>query len=112
MIKHISIIHRPTGMTREEHVDYWLNVHAPLVRRSLPGMRKYVVNIAVNPENNGEPTIDGVAETHFDSMQSLLVARSSPIWLTEERKASSNKVIDYSRVQGYYLEEHIIPLEE
>ena len=113
MIKHISIIQRPAGMSREEHVDYWLNVHAPLIRRTSPRLKRYVINLAVpSPEGYKTSPCDGIVETCFEDMQSYLLARSDPSWLSAERKESSKRVIDFRRFQNYLVEEHVIPLNE
>lgn len=40
----IALLRRKPGVTPEEFADYWKHVHAPLVRSTLPGLRKYVLN--------------------------------------------------------------------
>ena len=111
MVKYVSVICRPPGTSRQEIMDYWLNVHAPLVKRLLPGLRKYLISFALpSPLTNEPPQFDGLVELYFDDLQSMRQALSSPGWLSDERKASSNKVIDYSRFQGFYVEEHAVPL--
>lgn len=111
MFKYVSIICRPPGTDRQEVIDYWFNVHAPLVKRVLPGLRKYIINVAQPSPVTGElPPYDGIVELYFDDMESMRKALTSPGWLSDERKASSVKVIDYKKIQGYYVEEHEIPL--
>ena len=111
MVKYMSVICRPPGSNRQEVIDYWLNVHAPLVKTLLPGLRKYLISFALpSPLTNEPPQFDGVVELYFDDMQSMQKALSSPGWQSAERKASSNKVIDYSRLQAFYVEEHVISL--
>jgi uncharacterized protein (TIGR02118 family) len=111
MVKYISVICRPLGTNRDDVIDYWLNVHAPLVKRLLPGLRKYLISFALpSPVTNEPPQFDGVVELYFDDLQSMQKALSSPGWQSAERKASSNKVIDYARLQAFYVEEHTIPV--
>ena len=54
MYKVIALLRRKPGVTQEEFADYWKHVHAPLVRTTLPGLRKYVLNVA-EPGRGGEP---------------------------------------------------------
>ena len=111
MVKYISVICRPPGSNRQEVIDYWLNVHAPLVKRLLPGLRKYLISFALpSPSTNEPPQYDGVVELYFDDMESMRKALASPGWQSTERKASSNKVIDYNKLQAYFVEEHTIAL--
>jgi uncharacterized protein (TIGR02118 family) len=111
MIKFISVINHPPGSSLEEVHDYWFNVHAPFVKANLPGLRKYVLNLPVRTPGEPAPSCDGVVELHFDDMAALKAALTSPAWTSPERKASSSKVIDYSRFLGVYAEEKVIPLD-
>jgi uncharacterized protein (TIGR02118 family) len=105
VIKHISVIHRNEGVSREEFRRYWTEVHVPLVKKGLPGLRKYVGNFPVRNEGERHWGIemrgsvldcDLIVELHFDDMNALLEAMRSPGWLNDERRASSSRVIDYS----------------
>ena len=111
MVKYISVICRPPGTDRQQVLDYWINVHAPLVKRCLPGLRKYVISFPLpSPITKEPPDYDGVVELYFDDMESMQKALSGPEWQSEERKASSNKVIDYSKLKGYYVNENMIAI--
>jgi uncharacterized protein (TIGR02118 family) len=118
MVKHISLVHRPAGMTHEAFVDYWKNVHAELVKTKLPGLRKYVGNIPVHPPGSSAPlpgsgvqlTCDAVVELHFDDLAALQRAMASPEWLSAERKASSARLADLSRHQFVVAEEYVVPM--
>ena len=111
MVKYVSVICRPPGTDRQETIAYWLKVHAPLVRRALaPDLRKYVINLAVQKPGATEPSYDAIVELHFDDMDSMNRAMANPAWQSEERKKSSDRVIDYSRTKSYIVEENIIPL--
>ena len=50
MVKYIALIKRKKGLSREEFVRYWKEVHAPLACKLVPGLRKYVQNY-VTEEN-------------------------------------------------------------
>ena len=43
MIKVVSVFRRKEGMSVEDFQAYWLEVHAPLVRK-IPGVHRYVQN--------------------------------------------------------------------
>ena len=42
MIKSLSLLVRKEGLTHEQFVEHWVNVHAPLAR-AVPGLRRYVL---------------------------------------------------------------------
>jgi uncharacterized protein (TIGR02118 family) len=65
------------GQSVDEFRRYWLEVHAPLVRDRLPGLRRYEVNIATGAPQ-GEPLVGGVAVLCFDSEEAFARATASP----------------------------------
>jgi uncharacterized protein (TIGR02118 family) len=119
VIKHVSVIHRNKGVSREEFRRYWTDVHVPLVKKALPGLRKYVGNFPV-PNDEGRNwgiemrgsvlDCDLVVELHFDDMDALLEAMRSPGWLNDDRRASSSRVIDYSISKMTVTEVYDVPL--
>jgi uncharacterized protein (TIGR02118 family) len=74
MIKVIFAAHRRSDLTREEFAEYWTTTHADLAR-SIPGVRRYVINLALG--RTGEGTYDGVAEVAYDSIDDLKAAGRS-----------------------------------
>lgn len=67
MVKLVAILKKPPTMNRDQLIDWWLNVHAPLVKNA-PGLRRYIVSPAVaNPRR--EPPYDGIAELWFDDLE-------------------------------------------
>jgi uncharacterized protein (TIGR02118 family) len=109
MVKYVSLIHRPPGTRRKDVIDYWLNVHAPLIRSLLPEMQKYVINLVVK-EDDDDTQYDGVVELHFRDMASLRRSLDGPGWQSEQRMASSVKVLDYSRSKSFVVEENVVAL--
>lgn len=110
MIKHISIVHRPPGLSHEAFVAYWRDVHAPLVKTRLPGLRKYVGNLPVATPGGAPLPFDAIVELHFDDRAALDAAMASPSWLAEDRQASSRRIIDYTRHVVVIAEEHEVAL--
>jgi len=108
MIKTIAVVRRKPGITREEFARYWIEVHAPFVKECLPGLHKYVLNVAIPSPDGKEPDYDGVVELGFDSQEALTAAMSSPKWLSAERQASSEAFLDLSNIFSLQTEEHVI----
>ena len=118
MVKHISLVHRHAGMTHEEFLDAWKTIHTQIVKTRLPGLRKYVANIACSPPGSGakmpgsgaQLACDAVVELHFDTLEALQGAMAGPGWLSEERVASSARLIDLTRHQFIVAEEYEVAL--
>jgi uncharacterized protein (TIGR02118 family) len=109
MIKSMTRVHRRPGTTHEEFERYWTTVHAPLVAPTIPGLRKYVLNVAFKPEDSDvEPDWDGVAELGFDDLKSMRAGMSAPTWMTDERQKSSERLLDMATLLGMTAEEHVI----
>ena len=70
MIKVLLVAKRRPGLTEDEFITYWQQIHAPLAAQ-IPGVRRYVIN-AVMPDASLTTSIcDGVAEVWFDSLAAL-----------------------------------------
>lgn len=80
MLKLFFILRRKPGMSKQEFSDYWKNVHAPLVRK-LPGITRYLqhhVSTIPRPEyEQTEEPVDGIVETWWPSMETLVQAQHS-----------------------------------
>jgi uncharacterized protein (TIGR02118 family) len=75
MIKQIFWVKRKPGLTFEEFKKYYLEVHAPLVRKSFPEIRKYVVNLAL--QRGKETPYDAVTEISWDDFETIVkIAKS------------------------------------
>ena len=66
MIKSLSLLTRKPGMTHEQFVKHWLEVHGPLARK-VPGLRRYVQSHILEERTrpdipSTDVEIDGVAE--------------------------------------------------
>ena len=102
MIKRISFVRKRADISREEFVAHWLGPHAELVKRDLPGLLGYVVNVADDPEAAGW---DGFAEVWFESRAEAEAAfRSEPFFsqVVEDRpKFVAEQVI-------FFADEHVV----
>ena len=82
MIKSIGLLTRKDGLTHEDFVKHWLEVHAPLAH-AVPGVRRYVQSHVVEERRRPDiPTteveIDGIAELWYDDRAAVFAARSGP----------------------------------
>ena len=102
MIKWIGIQKRPPNMTADEYRKWYLEKHVNTGRK-LPGVRKYVVNLAIKTTDE-EPPYDGVAELWFDSMDDVKKGFNSPV-MEEAKKDLTENNITSTRI---FAEEHII----
>ena len=117
MIKLVFCLRRRPELSREEFQRYWFEQHAPLVKRhaEVLRIRRYVqvhslpseASERIRASRGAPPEYDGVAELWYDSLESLLAARSpesgaaarellederkfidltnSPLWFAEEK---------------------------
>lgn len=108
MIKTIVVAHRKGGMTHEEYNDYWLNSHAPLAARLIPGLRKYVQNHYV-PVPGKEYQGDGIVEMWYDDINAW--RKSMEFIRSPQAKALAEdgaKFCDLRNATEWIVEEHII----
>lgn len=82
MIKIVGLLTRKDGITHEEFVRHWFDVHGPLAH-AVPGIRRYVQSHIVGtrtrpdiPEAGIEA--DGIAELWYDDMESFQRAAATP----------------------------------
>ena len=57
MIKSISLLTRKAGLSHEEFVKHWLEVHAPLAH-AVPGLRRYVQSHIVGERTRWRSAVD------------------------------------------------------
>jgi uncharacterized protein (TIGR02118 family) len=110
LMKQFALVRRRPGMSHEEFADFWVNTHGPLVKTRLPGLRKYVLNVAFQPPDRPAPEWDGVVELGFDDYPSLKRAMSTPEWLSPERQRSSEAFLDLGKTQALHTVEHVVSL--
>lgn len=74
MIKIISLLRRKEGMTHEEFVHHWENVHGPMLKH-IPEVRRYVQSHIVTerhtPVGAIDGEIDGIVELWYDDVETL-----------------------------------------
>lgn len=110
MIKVLSLLTRKDGITHEEFVRHWLEVHAPLAH-AVPGIRRYVQSHIVDtlsrpdiPDTAIE--VDGIAELWYDDLESFRRAAATP----EMKLLTDDGALFIGRIKTYVIDEKpIIP---
>ena len=82
MIKRASLLARKPGMTHEEFVKHWVEVHAPLAR-ACPGISRYTLTIIKTSSTRKDVApidvqVDGIAELWFKNQADFDAYQSSP----------------------------------
>ena len=72
-IKMVSFMHRAEGITHEQFVRHWTEIHTPLALRHHVGLWNYTQNVVRRAYTPGGSAIDGVAELHFRTPRRLRV---------------------------------------
>jgi uncharacterized protein (TIGR02118 family) len=110
VIKILGLLTRKAGITHEEFVRHWLEVHGPLAH-AVPGIRRYVQSHITGsrtrpdiPETEVE--VDGIAELWYDDMESFQRAAAAP----EMKALTDDGALFIGRIKTYVVEERqIIP---
>ncbi|MGQ0551363.1 MAG: EthD family reductase [Armatimonadota bacterium] len=103
MFKVLVWARRREDLTPQAFRDYWLGTHAPLVKSSYEGLRRYIVHPAVGAPR-GEPLFDGIAEMVFDSRDAFVAAARS-----DGGRAAAADLTSFTRESGaIFVEEHAI----
>jgi uncharacterized protein (TIGR02118 family) len=70
MIKQIFLVKKKPGMSFDEYKKYYLEHHAPLVKKTIPDIRKYVLNFAL--QRGKETPFDSIGELYWDDYESIV----------------------------------------
>lgn len=108
MIKSLSLLTRKDGMTREQFIRHWVDVHAPLAR-TVPGLRRYVQSHIVEDRKRPDVPaldvdIDGVAELWYDDREAMMRAIASP----EGKALYADGALFIGRIKTFTMEEKVI----
>ena len=108
MIKSISLLTRKAGLTHEQFMHHWVEIHAPLAH-AVPGLRRYVQShIREEPQRPDIPTteltIDGIAELWYDDREAMAHAHASP----EARALFADGALFIGCIKAFVVEEKVI----
>jgi len=110
MIKVLGLLTRKEGITHEEFVRHWFDLHGPLAH-AVPGIRRYVQSHITAtltrpdiPDTNVE--IDGIAELWYEDLESFRRAAATP----EMKALTDDGALFIGQIKTYVIEERqIIP---
>jgi uncharacterized protein (TIGR02118 family) len=112
MIKTIVVARRKAGMTHEEFIRYWHNEHAALVRKTWPGLRKYVQNEIIVPPGQ-ERQFDGIVEMWYDDQAAM---QKAMVWVQSDAgkpiRDDGDKFCDISGGGGFWVVEENVVKDE
>ena len=108
MIKVMSLLTRKEGMSREEFMREWVDVHAPMAL-SVPGLKRYVLQLIVEePLRDDIPpqkvTADGIAELWFDDQATMQKVIASP----EMKRLRAHGATFIGQIKMFLTEEKVI----
>ena len=110
MIKILSLLTRKYGITHEEFVRHWLEIHAPLAH-AVPGIRRYVQSHITGTRSRSDipdtdVEVDGFAELWYDDLEAFQRAAASP----EMKLLTDDGALFIGRIKTYVIDERqIIP---
>jgi uncharacterized protein (TIGR02118 family) len=110
MIKVVGLLTRKNGISHDEFVRHWFDVHGPLAH-AVPGIRRYVQSHITGtrsrpdiPETGIE--VDGIAELWYDDLDSFQRAAATP----EMKALTDDGALFIGGIKTYVIEERqIIP---
>lgn len=111
MIKSVGLLTRKHGLSHEEFVKHWYEIHAPLAH-AVPGVRRYVQSHILAERTRPDipatdVEIDGIAEIWYDNMATMERANATP----EAKRLHADGALFIGRIKSYIVEEKtIIPV--
>lgn len=99
MITLVTFLKRGPHFTRNEFVERWLTVHAPIAA-TFPGLRGYTLTFSLE---TGEPAADGIAQLWFDDRDAAQSSYASDIG----RNGSADANAHLSRRQHMLISEQV-----
>jgi uncharacterized protein (TIGR02118 family) len=108
MIKSIGLLTRKDGLSREEFVQHWYEVHAPLAH-AVPGVRRYVQSHILAERTRPdipatEIEIDGIAELWYDDLQAMERANATPA----AKRLHADGALFIGQIKSFVVEERVI----
>jgi len=108
MIKSVSLLTRKAGLSHEEFVKHWLELHAPLAH-AVPGLRRYVQSHIVGERTRPDipatdVEVDGIAETWYADLAAMERANASP----EAKALHAGGALFIVRITSFIAEDKVI----
>ena len=108
MIKSTSLLTRKAGMTHEQFMTHWFDVHAPLAH-AVPGLRRYVQSHIIEERKRPDipatdVEVDGIAELWYDDRDAMARALASPA----AKALHADGALFIGRIKTFTVEERVI----
>ena len=108
LIKSIGLLTRKDGLSHDQFVQHWYEVHAPLAH-AVPGVRRYVQSHILAERTRPDiPTInveiDGIAELWYDDREAMERANATP----EARRLHADGALFIGHIKSFVVEEKVI----
>ena len=108
MIKSIGLLTRKDGLSREDFVKHWFEVHGPLAH-AVPGVQRYVQSHILEERTRPDiPTteveVDGIAELWYDDRAAFEVANAS----AAAKRLHADGALFIGRIKSFVVEERVI----
>ncbi len=108
MIKTIAMITRKADISREDFVEHYEEVHAPLALKHLPMIKRYVRNHLVDIPGMEGPGFDCITELWMDSLEDVM--KLVEFVQSEEGQVISNdeeKFLDREKTVFFLVDEKV-----
>ena len=110
MIKLLSLLTRKPGISHEQFVRHWYDIHGPLAL-AVPGVRRYVQSHITgtrsrpdSPDTDVE--VDGIAELWYDDLAAYEKAAATP----EMKRLTDDGALFIGHIRTFVIQERqIIP---
>ena len=108
MIKSISLLTRKDGMTHEQFMKHWVEIHAPLAL-GVPGLRRYLQSHILEERKrpdipSTDVEVDGIAELWYDDREAMTRAIATP----EAKALYADGALFIGKIKTFTVEEKII----
>ena len=108
MIKSIGLLTRKDGLTHEQFMKHWVEIHAPLAH-AVPGLRRYVQSHIVAERTRPDipataVDIDGIAELWYDDRAAMERAMATP----EAKALHADGALFIGRIKSFVVEEKVV----
>ena len=106
MIKTLTFLKRKPGLSKEEFLRHWLEIHGPLGARVVPGLKKYV---QCHPVPGFDSEIDGIVELWWEDVGAF---KAFLAWRQTDNSSvlreDEERFVDTTQWVRFVAQEHLI----
>ena len=108
MLKEMLLIKRKEGLSKEDFVKHYEEVHAPLIMKMCPSVKKYTRNYVQHALTGGEPGFDCITEVWYEDAAGLKALAG--LYSSDEGKVirdSEASFLDQSKLVAMLVDEKV-----